>query len=285
MPPALTDYTWTFGDDGFVLNTDSLGVPFVDVTGVSGMDTAPQRTTTDEHQGQDGTYIDSSYMSMRTIVVTANLYTDPSDPDELLDRLRFDYNSDVVRPFYQLTPGRPVRYVMASGGGCQYDIDTNRRIGMTPIQLTVLAGDPYIYDYPAQQGQISLATPSDLGIPFDIAFNTGFGGSLDTEGFGVFNNGTHTAYPTFTLYGPLVNPVIRNGNGQTMSFSITLGPTDFLEVDCHYKTVKLNGTASRRSTLAGLYWHSVPAQSDDVYFLSADDGTGFVNIVLSSTYY
>src|SRR6201994_1188861 len=259
MPPALTTYTFAFGDSGTILNTDSMSFPFIDVTNVSGLATAPLRTTTSEHQGMDGTYIDTPFMSSRTVVVTGTLYTLPSDTDTLLDQLKADYNSNVVRPFYYQLPGKPIRYVNGQGGGLQYDISTQRRVGITPVQFTVLASDPYIYDYPGSTIGIGSPTVISVGTSFNMSFNVGFGGGAATSSGTVTNNGTHTAYPTITLAGPLTNPSLVDSNGVSMNFSITLASGDSLVIDCRNKSVVLNGQVSRRSALAGLKWFSVPA--------------------------
>jgi len=285
MPTLTGNYTFQFGDNGTVLNTDSMGMPFIDVTSVSGLDTAPLRMSTDEHQGTDGTYVDSPYLSMRTVVVTGTLYTDPSDPDTLLDSLRTDYNSNVVRPFYFQLPNKPLRFVNGQGGGLQYNVDTNRRIGITPVQFSVLAGDPYIYDWPATSSQVSVPSVVSVGMHFNMAFNLGFGGSVPNNGTTVFNAGTHTAYPTITLMGPLVNPVLVDAYGITMSFSITLSASDQLVINCKNKSVLLNNSVSRRSSLAGLNWFAVPPQSFESVFFSADSGTGSATVTMNNTYW
>ena len=286
MPPvAMSDYTFAFGENGFVLNSDSLGLPFLDVTSVTGLDTAPLRTATDEHQGMDGTYIDSSFMSSRTIVINGNLYTDPGDPDTLLRQLRADYNSDTVRPFYFQQPGQGLQFVNGQGGGCAYAIDTNRNSGVTPIQLMVLAGNPYIYDYPASVGSVSVPTVVTAGAGFNMAFNVGFGGTLPNTSATVVNNGTHTAYPVITIAGACVNPVLSDGFGVTMPFGLTMSDTDSLVIDCRTKSVILNGQVSRRSAMNGILWFSVPAGSSETIYFGADSGTATVTVTLYSTYY
>jgi hypothetical protein len=287
MPPAgLTDYTFAFGDAGTILNTDDTGFPFIDVTGVTGLDSAPLRTSTDEHQGVDGTYIDSPYISSRTVVVTGILYTDPSDPDTLLTQLRADYTSNLVRPFYFQLPNQPTRFVNGQGGGLQYDIDTSRRIGVTNVQFTVLTGDPYIYDYPGQSASVAVPTIVTVGTGFNMAFNMDFGGSIPNNGAMVTNNGTHTAYPVIVLTGPLTNPVLVDSvNGFTMSFSISLSAGDQLVVDCKNKSVVLNNTVSRRSTMQGLNWFSVPPGASETITFGADSGTGTATVSLYNTYY
>lgn len=287
MPPVgIIDYTFSFGDTGTILNSDNTGLPFIDVASVSGLDTAPLRTTTDDHQGTDGTYVDSPYESMRTVVVAGTLYTNPADPDTLLNQLKADYNKNSIRPFYFQLPNQPLKFVNGQGGGLQYDINTTRRTGQTPVQFTVLAGDPYIYDYPGQQVLIATPTVVNVGTSFNMAFNVGFGGSIPINSATVVNSGTHTAYPTITINGPVTNPTLVDSvNGITMSFNITLVAGDQIVINCKDKSVVLNNTVSRRSTLAGLKWFSVPAGMSETIQFGAASGSGTALISLYNTYY
>lgn len=286
MAPSLNNYEMQFGDSGSLLNADYIGLPFVDVTAVSGLDSAPLRTSTDEHQGTDGTYVDSPFLSARTIVITGNLYADPNDPDTLLESLRRDYTQDTVRPFYFQLPGKPLKFINCQGGGLRYDVDGGRRSGVTALQATLVAEDPYIYDVGAQTSQISVPTISAVGTSFNMAFNVGFGGALPNYGATVNNNGTHTAYPLITITGPAVNPVLTDSySGITMALSITLSAGDVLVIDCRQKSIVLNGTVSRRTAMAGLRWISVPAGVSDTIFFTADSGTGSATIQLYNTYY
>jgi len=283
MPPTLSDYNYAFGDSGVVLNTDSL--PFVDVLQVSGLDNAPSRITTDEHQGMDGTYIDNPFMSARTIVVTGEVYTSPSDPDTLLKTLRASYQTNTITPFYFQHPGQGLQFINGKGGGCVYDIDANRRIGKTPIQLTVLCGDPYIYDYPASTGVVQVPTVTTVGTGFNMAFNVGFGGTIPTFGATVYNNGTHTAYPKITLNGQCTNPTFVDSYGVTMPFNLSMAATDSLVIDCRNRSIVLNGQVSRRSAMTGLKWFSVPPGMSTTIFFGAASGTASATVTLNSTYY
>lgn len=284
-PPGMTDYTWAFGENGFIFNSDSLGLPFIDVSQVTGLDDAPLRTSTNERSQMDGTYVDTPYMSMRTVVITGTLYSDPANPELLLDQLRQAYNQNTVQPFYFQHPGQGLRFVMGQGGGFQYAIDTGRRLGVTNIQATILCGNPYIYDYPSQAQVTTLGSSAGIGTGFNMAFNVGFGGAITGEGATVTNNGTHTAYPVIQLKGPLTNPVLTDGNGISMAFAISLTASDQLVVDCKNKSVVLNRQVSRRNTLAGLNWFSLPSGTSDTIFLSADSGTGTATVTLNDTYY
>jgi hypothetical protein len=289
-PAAMTDYTYCFGDTGFVLNTDFNNTfPFFDVTDVSGLDSAPPRVTTNERSQMDGTYMDAPFTSGRTIIVTGDMYTKPSDPESQLKLLKRDYGAGSgIKPFYFQIPGSTMQFVNGIGGGCKYDHDTNRSIGKTAgVQLTVLASDPYIYDYPGQAVGIQIPTVvTGIGMGFNTGFNLGFGGTIAGNSATVQNLGTHTAFPIITLYGPLVNPVLVDGyTGYTMSFSISLQASDALVIDCRNRSVVLNGTASRRSTLTGAQWPYLPAGFSSSIQFYADSGAGSAMVQLWNTYY
>jgi hypothetical protein len=286
-PPGMTDYCFAFGDSGTILNTDNNQIfPWIDITQVSGLDSAPLRASTDEHQAMDGTYIDTPYMSSRTIVLTGTLYTDPLDPDTLLNQLRADYNNDAVRPFYFQLPGQRTKFCNGQGGGLKYDIDVNRRLGITPVQFTVLTEDPYIYDYPSLSSTVAVPTISTVGMSFNVAFPEDFGGPSLNYGATVYNGGTHTAYPRITIVGPVTNPVLTDSySGITMALNISLSAGDQLVIDCRQKSIVLNGTASRRTSMSGLNWISVPSGVSDTIFFTADSGTGSCTVQLWNTYY
>lgn len=286
MAPSLNDYEFQFDDTGTTLNTDDMGLPFIDVLSVDGLDTAPLRTSTDEHQGMDGTYIDSPFVSARTIVISGNLYTDPDDTDTLLNQLRADYTKDDVRPFYFQLPGQSTKFINCQGGGFRYSIDGGRRAGMTSVQATLVAEDPYIYDANPTSATVSVPTLSILGTSFNALFNLGFGGALPNFGATVTNQGNHTAYPLITITGPVTNPVLVDSySGTTMALNVTLTAGDILVIDTRLKSIVLDGTVSRRTALSGRQWISVPPGISDTISFTADSGTGSCTVQLWNTYY
>jgi hypothetical protein len=459
MPPFLNTYEYCFGDSGFVLNTNSQGIPFVDITDIAGLDSAPIRTSTTEHIGIDGAYQDASYMTMRTIAITGTVYDNAATPEALLDTLRAQYGPGTYGQFFFKHPGSPLRFVNAMGGGVKYDVDTQRRLGITNVVITLFCPDPYFYDFQpinpaftaqplvtqinanadfetgttpwqptnsalltsspnALTGAASLqitpsgtiATPgasseffpvigggrytlqasvftiaayssvqiginwytsaqafisssfsglstttagswlpltynppaapanaafgvmylqmtgtppsstlfwwdaavcgAAVGLGFPVSFNTGFGGPLIqlNNTVQVTHNGTHTAYPVFTLKGPLTNPVITDTlTRQTMKLTITLASTDTLVVDCRYKSIILNdpdpipghthssgptltspGGVNARSVYQGLFWFSVPPFGSDTFAIAHDvaaSTNGQLRVTLLGTYY
>lgn len=147
MPPFLNSYEYVFGEAGFILNTDKLGLPFLDVTRITGLDNAPVRTASTEHVGTDGAYVDAQYMTQRTIAIEGTIYDSTSNPESACDLLRAQYAPGTSDQFFFKHPGSPLRFVNAQGGGLKYDISTERRTGATPVVITLFCPDPYIYDF------------------------------------------------------------------------------------------------------------------------------------------
>src|SRR3954453_10572244 len=77
---------YQFRDDGIVLNTDA-SLPFVDITGVQGLDTAGYRTTTKEVEGIDGGTLEANFETPRTVVIDGIAYASPTALDAYLDHL------------------------------------------------------------------------------------------------------------------------------------------------------------------------------------------------------
>lgn len=172
VPPALNTYEYCFGDTGIILNSDAQGLPFVDVTDIVGLDSAPVRASTIEHMGMDGAYQDAQFMSMRTIAITGTVYDNALSPEIFLDQLRAQYAPGVFNPFYFKHPGSPLRFINAQGGGVKYDVDTNRRLGITPVVITLFCPDPYIYDYQPINPALT-AQPIVLQVNANSDFETG----------------------------------------------------------------------------------------------------------------
>jgi len=257
--PALNDYEYIFGDEGFLLNADEAGyeaaLPFFDVEKVTGLDSPPFRSATRDHEGVDGGYIDSEFMTMRTVTVEGTLYADVNDPETICDQLKADFGPvSTSKPFYYKHPNKAARVVFGKGQGARFDVDTLRRHGRTPCVLTLVCPDPYIYDADDIIGEGSTGS-GETGHGFDHGYPLSFGGpSVSLNEVSVFNGGNHRAYPVVTIYGPIDNPSII-ANGKSLSFDLTLGRGDYLRVDLRKRTVVLNDITSRRNKLvAGSKW-------------------------------
>lgn len=258
MPSLVNDATFQLTDTGVVINDDTvLNVPFIDVEVVTGLDNAPYRQTKRDHEGVDGGFMDAEFEQGRDISIQGILYANNNPIETFLDRLKANWApSQVLLPLYIYTIETGLRVVYVKPLGCQYDWDALRRLGMAAITFTCYAEDPRIYSGTLQTTIIPMGATVFSGFSFNLGFNFGFGGvSTTTDGQFVYNVGNRPAPVVMTIAGPMVNPIIMNDTtSSVMQFNITLSSLDTLTIDTQYHTVRLNGTANRRSTLLTPGW-------------------------------
>lgn len=273
---ALTeDLTFKLGDSGVVLNTDSSGLPFVDVLSVVGLDNAPYRETRRDHEGADGGFMDAEFEQGRDVVITGVVYSNSSTMETYLDSLKFNYApSTSLVPLYLKAPGSVERLLYVKPLGCKYDWEAVRRIGQANVQFKAFAEDPRIYAATASSANVPFSAGATSGFGFNLGFNFGFGGTTTTDGVIVTNDGNRPTPVEFTINGPCENPTILDDtNGNTLAFSIVLATGETLVVNTQYKTVRLNGTINRRNTMTTAEWFFLqPGQTFIRY--NAVTGTG-----------
>jgi phage-related protein len=176
--------------------------------------------------------------------------------ESFLDILKADFApSAVLVPFYYKAPGVDERVLFVKPLGCRYDWDQTRRMGMARVQLKAFAEDPRLYDATITSTDIPFATGGSSGFGFPLGFDFGFGASSSSDGALVTNHGNRSTPAVFTITGPADTPTIRDDTyGHSLTFAIVLETGETLVVDTQYRTVKLNGTTNRRSTLITPDW-------------------------------
>jgi hypothetical protein len=291
VAPALNNYEYQFGDTGTLLNQNNAyttaDLPFVDITKVSGLDSGEFRTSSHDHEGVDGGYLDSEFQAMRTIVLEGTVYADVNDPETICDALKYDFRpvKDPI-PFYFKYPSKPTRMVFGKGQGAKYDLETLRRTGQSAIQLQLIAETPYIYDVDAVSGTGNLGVV-DPGIGFNMAFDMSFGGlSVPANGIPLMNNGNHEAWPVVLIGGQIDQPfLVDSVTGNVIKFNISLGINDILTIDMFKHTVHLNDVTNRRNTIIGRpNWFSVPRDMQTTIFLfgASSSSTGSITATSDS---
>lgn len=272
---ALTEnFTFKLGDTGVILNTNSTGFPFVDITRITGLDNSPFRETIRDHEGADGGFLDAEFEKGREIVLEGTAYATPGTLDTYLDTLKDNYSPvQAPIPFYVLSDGSTSeRLLFVKSRGVRYDYSASRRNGTEAIKFGLYAEDPRIYSSSLQSVNIPFGAVSFTGFGFSIGFSFGFGGtSGTTDGTIVSNGGNRPAPVLFTITGPVVDPqIVNDAVGLTMRFSpLTLASTDTLVVDTANKTVTLNGFANRRSTLQDPNWFLLQKGDNFIRFRGA----------------
>lgn len=282
MAPTLTqDGTFCLSDTGIILNQDyTTGTGFVDIEEVQGFDSAPFRSTKRDHEGVDGGFMDAEFETGRDIILSGTVYSNGVGLEGYLDTLKANWGpSTSLVPLYYYTADKGQRVLFVKPLGCQYNWDSLRRTGCSAITLSAYAEDPRIYDSSVLSQVISFGSVTTSGFAFPFSFPFSFGGSTAAaDGGYIINSGNRPAPAVFTIQGPVDTPVIINDTtGDQLLFNIVLGSTDVLTVDLQYHTVKLNGTANRRNTLAVPNWFMLSVGTTYIRF-HGNSGTGTLTI-------
>lgn len=285
---ALTeDLTFQLGSSGIVLNTDSTGLPFVDVLNVAGLDNAPYRETIRDHEGADGSFIDAEFEKGREIVVTGTLFSSTGTMESYLDSLKANYApNNSLQQFFVRAPGVGNRFLYVKSLGFHYDWDLNRRHGELPVLFKLFAEDPRLYDESLSTTNLPFVVGSSTGFGFNLGFSFGFGGSgAGSDGAFVNNAGNRPTPVEFTINGPCNTPVIRDETyGHVLTFNIILATGETLVVNTQYKTVRLNGTVNRRDTLVNPDWFFLNPGQTFIRYTALTGATSSLDIKFRSAW-
>lgn len=281
---ALTeDLTFKLGDAGVVLNTDSVGLPFVDVESVKGLDSAPFRTTQRDHEGDDGGFMDAEFEKGRDVILEGTLYADGSTMESYLDSLKANWAPSKTQiPFYYKAPGVDERVLFVKPLGMRYDWDRLRRTSQMAVQFGCYAEDPRLYGAVELSQQISLGATIFTGFSFSFSFNLSFGGvSTTADAVQVIVDGNRPTPPIITITGPVTDPrLISDTSNKEMFFSgLILGSGETLVVDMKNKTAKLDGVTNRRNTLVAPTWFYLEPGINTLRFRAASsDPAAFATV-------
>lgn len=283
----MDDLSYRLKDDGVgvLLNPTDPIPPFVDITKVTGLDNAPFRSTERDHEGMDGGFMDAEFEKGRTIVLEGMAYcNDADDVETYLDGLKANWGpSRSLVKFYYKAPGVSERMLNVKPLGVRYDVNEMRRTGCTDIQFQCYAEDPRIYNSDLITVTIGQGVAVASGMSFPFASPFGFGDVISPATANVQNLGNRSTPAVITIPGPVTNPRIYNDTtGDELIFNITLEASDTLVIDLYYKTVMLNGTANRRSTLADPDWFLL--QVGDNYMRYRADTEGNPDAIVSYRY-
>lgn len=251
---ALSDFTFQL-DGGPIINSDSVGLPFVDIDKVVGLDSAPYRETIRDHEGTDGGFIDAEFERGRDVILEGMIYLDNNNDESYLDDLKANFAprtspvSFVFKP-----PGVDERVIFVKPRGVRYDWESVRRVGKTPAQFLMYAEDPRLYDNTLLSTVIPFGGLATTGFGFNLGFNLDFGVVVPPSGANVFNLGNRPMPAIMTVAGPIVNPrIINQSDSKTLNFEVTVGAGSNLVIDLLNHTVTLDG-ANVRSTLQTPEW-------------------------------
>jgi hypothetical protein len=255
MPTLLVE-RYQFRDDGLVLNTDP-PVPFVDVTQIQGLDAAPLRSTTKDHEGTDGGFVESLHETLRTVVLDCVAYADPEALDTYLDILKENFEpNDAAQPLYWESDNGP-RVVFGKSQGLNYSKSNERGWGKQKFNVTILCGDPRIYTPTiVSSGAIFLGSGVIVGRGYNKAYPFGYGTAVTQSAGSITPGGNRSTPGWYVITGPIINPTIINDTlGLEWKFTIALTAGQELWINPKNRTVRLGEFGpSRRNTMKGPWW-------------------------------
>lgn len=148
----------------------------------------------------------------------------------------------------------------------------NRRWAVLAPEVAVefFATDPRIYADTQQYLAASLPIAGG-GATFNATFNWVFGTVTGAGSIQANNSGTFPTPVELVIAGPVTNPRIENlTQDKTLAFTLTLATGESLTVNTDTRTVMLNGTASRYSSLdSGSEWFDLQPGINEIRFAAS----------------
>lgn len=244
---ALADYALAIGGLTLGPNTNYI------IHSITGFGAPIGRTADAVRPRWHGETPGSDYLEGRTITIDMTIRGSSSadavaNLDALLAVWQPITTPATTVPLSYKFPGQAEREF--HGRPRRIDAATDRIItNSIPVVLEYRATDPLQYATTITSNSVGLITAS-TGRTYPRTYNLSYGGGT-TASLTMTNSGTFATRPTFRITGPALNPVIENvTTGESLSFSIDIAASDYLDIDTDARTVLLNGTASRYSTLS-----------------------------------
>lgn len=254
------------------------------------IDAPPVRTADLVVFGRNGVMTTPAFLDGRTVRLTVDLWCeDAATFSERMEAFLAAFSPTANEPMVLNIPGLP------DGGRVQVTCVPRRR--SSPIDLDYLyriptvvvemfAADPLIYSTTLSSGMTTLEVATVSGLTWPLSWPLSWGGSTQSGTINATNNGNTATPVVIRIDGPVTDPTIENvTTGSELSLSITVETGDFLLIDSGQRSVLLNGTASRYSTLdPGSTWFDLEPGLNTIRFAGASSTAGTLSITWRSAW-
>jgi hypothetical protein len=226
----------------------------------------------------------------KTIVLTVNVVADDDaefNTAVMALQAAFAYPADTELPLTFTLPGmadetavqinaRPRRMAIPYQTGWQ----TGRYVQAV---VELFASDGAKYSASESSTTIGLAAVVG-GFVFPVVFPLVFGGG--TLGIAtVTNAGNIPTAPRFRIDGPVTNPEIRSETAEReIALDLDVAGGDYLIIDTATRSVLLNGTASRYSSLTAAEWFDLQPGANEIRFTGTSAATPTATITYRSAW-
>lgn len=269
MTTPTAYYSFSFG--GYVFGA---GTPNP-ILAVDGLESLPELRVQDDNRGfNDGMFTGRDFYSGRYLTIVTNTF--PSNGMsaqqnfEALQAALLPQQQGTTEMQFLLSPSDSLKIMYTRVRGRATVIDPDYTYGRIQAVWQFFCPDPRYYDNTLQSGSMTPQVP--LGRTYNRVYNLVYGGGSQTNTVNVVNNGWATTYPTITINGPVINPVIGNATtGQQISINYSLTNSDVIVIDLYNKIITLNGNPARNLMGGGSQWFGAPPGTSQFTF----SGTGY----------
>lgn len=285
----LVTEDWGFEYRGFAFGGTS---DFLIAPGVTGLADHPEVLTADRRRlRRHGLHPGDDFYGSREVIIPIEVTADDSATWEanlatLKAALDVDPDAGEEPLVFQIPgiAGGGKRRIMARPRGLQVPIDLNWYYEIPVVTTRWAATSPDIVDNTLTTITSPILTGGSSGATWDWTWDLSWG-AVFTTSFFTTNTGTRRANWTATIPGPVTNPRITHvGQGLWLDFTIDIAAGDSLHVDSDTRTILLNGTSNRYSSLAaGSRWFTLTPGVNELGY-SADAGTSTISIDYRSTW-
>lgn len=261
---------WMVEFNGDVVGDDELA-SLVQIEGLS--DLPAIRTSDKEILRRHGMHAGDDFLAGKDITLTVELAATGSTLDDEIENLSAAFQPGAEREMVFQVPGVAgggKRLVYARPRAISAPVNLQWMYGLPVLLIRMATSDPRIYAFTESTETDTLPTTGG-GMEFNESPNITFGATSTGGLFTCTNDGTFETWPVIKLTGPVTDPVIYNTtSGKEIGFDITVGSGDYLVIDTGNRTVLLNGTASRYSTLTSdSEWWALDAGDNEIRYEAA----------------
>jgi len=281
---ATPSSNYQFAFNGWLFGGAGQGVQ---ILAVDGLESQPDLRVQDDIRGYlDGYFSGRDFLNGRTVQFTLQVMNDANASMQIyLAELKANLTPQQTGTgsLQFILPGRSLQLLNARVRKREIMLDPDYVYGRSIAQLEMFCPDPRIYDNATQQ--LNLTPSSGLGRVYDrtynLVYNTGVAGNSGTA----TNSGNTTTWPTFTITGSCVNPVVLNSTtGAAISFVVTMNGNDVLVIDPELRSVTLNGVSARNLLSNSSTWWGLPPGSTTIGYSAQSDSGSTLNATWRNAY-
>jgi hypothetical protein len=255
-------YSFSFNNQTF----GGAGSPY-QILSVDGLESLPGVRNQDDNRGYaDGMFSGRDFLAGRNISIIFNTFGTPGGASA---QTNFNTIQSVLLPQTQGTtplyfkfPNSPTseQFVNARVRALRTSVDPNYTYGYITSQVDFFCPDPNYYNNSNQSAVMAVLDP--VGRTYNRIYNLLYGNSTNSIQTTISNIGWATTYPTITLVGPIIDPILGNvTTNNYLNFTVTLNSAQTLVVDLYNKLVTLNGQPARNLLTSGTWFAAPPGNS------------------------